>query len=277
MSLFGIGAAAVANIAGGLIGTAMSGNSAKATASLQGQIQRENWEYAQKHAHQFEVEDLRAAGLNPILSATNGQLASMPGSVSASDNGVGSNVTSAFNALGKGLLEKEMQSKDLEIEKQRLENDALRLNNETRKIDADITYNNGMLSIAQANSASNIQLTNKQIEEISTRIDNSVKLTQAQVDKLRSGVALDGSQIKKIGVETKKIIEDSNLSYWQKQEIIANLGSTTRALQNMTAAQQLEYLSTGYGSTMHQFGYGLRLISPITGIGVNPSGTGLRF
>lgn len=240
MSLFGIGAAAVANIAGGLIGTAMSGNSAKATANLQGQLQRENWEYAQKHAHQFEVEDLRAAGLNPILSATNGQLASMPGSVSASDNGVGSNVTSAFNALGKGLLEKEMQSKDLEIEKQRLENDALRLNNETRKIDADITYNNGMLGISQANSAINIKVNEARIKQVNQDISNSIDLTQAQVANLYSGAALNYATAEKVGAEIGKIIAETTNIGLDSQQIVRVLTDPRAEIERKEFARALE-------------------------------------
>ena len=78
MSLFGIGLPAVVELASGIAGSIMKTNSAEKQTRLQAQLQRENWEYAQKNAHQFEVDDLKSAGLNPILSATNSQLASMP-------------------------------------------------------------------------------------------------------------------------------------------------------------------------------------------------------
>lgn len=50
----------------------VTGNSAKIQRSLmayQSQLQRENWQYQMSNRHQFEVGDLRNAGLNPILSA----------------------------------------------------------------------------------------------------------------------------------------------------------------------------------------------------------------
>lgn len=50
----------------------LTGNSAKQQMELmryQSQLQNESWKYQMSNRHQFEVEDLRNAGLNPILSA----------------------------------------------------------------------------------------------------------------------------------------------------------------------------------------------------------------
>lgn len=51
------------------------GNSAKAQMELmkyQQQLQNESWKYQMSNRHQFETQDLRNAGLNPILSANSG-------------------------------------------------------------------------------------------------------------------------------------------------------------------------------------------------------------
>ena len=65
-----------ANAGATVIGGLLASHSAKKNAELQARLQRENWIYEQSHAHQLEVQDLKDAGLNPILSATNGQMAS---------------------------------------------------------------------------------------------------------------------------------------------------------------------------------------------------------
>lgn len=128
MSLFGIGASAVASIAGNLLGGAMQAHSASKQAELEARLQRENWEYAQKNAHQFEVEDLRAAGLNPILSANHSQLASMPAvSIPAGPSAygnLGGNIASAMQAAMHNEIEKgqlEVKKKELEIRNEELE------------------------------------------------------------------------------------------------------------------------------------------------------------
>ena len=82
------------SVAGGLVSSVLGSHSAKKQAALQ----RQNWAYQQQNAHQFEVGDLKAAGLNPILSATNSQIAGMGSAPSVSDNGVGAGVTNSITA-----------------------------------------------------------------------------------------------------------------------------------------------------------------------------------
>lgn len=70
-----LGAAGIAGL-GSLVGGGFSGHSAKKAAKIQAQAIRDaaqmqvNWERERAtNAHQWEVKDLQAAGLNPILSA----------------------------------------------------------------------------------------------------------------------------------------------------------------------------------------------------------------
>lgn len=63
------------------------------------QKNRDWQEYMSRHAHQIEVEDLKAAGLNPVLSALNGNGATVGSGAVAS----GQRAT-ADNTLGSGLI-----------------------------------------------------------------------------------------------------------------------------------------------------------------------------
>lgn len=85
---------AIAGIAGGLLSGAGSLGSGMLNFGQQKQMQQRQFDFQERMsstAHQREVKDLRAAGLNPILSAMNGSGASTPsggmGSINTPDYG----------------------------------------------------------------------------------------------------------------------------------------------------------------------------------------------
>ncbi|QGH72145.1 MAG: putative minor capsid protein [Microviridae sp. ctD0m35] len=97
------------NIAGGLIGAegAEDANSANAM------LARENRDWQERMsntAHQREVEDLRAAGINPILSAKFGGSSTPPGNVATMTNPgefTGAGISSAGQAYWTSQLTRE--------------------------------------------------------------------------------------------------------------------------------------------------------------------------
>ena len=129
MSFLGIGLPAFTELAGGLLGGALNSAYQRSKMKEQAAIMKDLWSFQQQNAHQFEVQDLRNAGLNPILSATNSQLASMPS--------VSTPTSAPFSGLGNGLGNAITSGLKLDLEKKRLELDKMRAEADIKKMEAE--------------------------------------------------------------------------------------------------------------------------------------------
>lgn len=280
------------SIAGGLIGSAFGGNSAKKQAALQ----RQNWAYQQQNAHQFEVSDLKAAGLNPILSATNSQIAGMGSAPSMSDNGAGAGVTNSITAAltRQANVEIEKTKADIALKEAQTNaanartnaisagiygNDTSKANErfgaETANIKADTALKNSSKALQDAQKSyvdiqgrELVRLNDAQIASIFNHMENESALTSAQISEIETKKAVNYAQVKALEAQAKDAIEHSNLEYWQKQEIISDITSTSRMLQNLTDKQRFEYLSGKLGNVQNQTGFGLSLMNPFTNFGM---------
>jgi hypothetical protein len=280
------------SLAGGLISSALGSNSAKKQAALQ----RQNWAYQQQNAHQFEVNDLKAAGLNPILSATNSQIAGMGSAPSMSDNGVGSSVTNSITAALTRQANVEIEKTKADIALKEAQTNAAnartnaisagiygndiskaieRYGAETSNIKADTALKNSSKALQDAQKTfvdiqgrELVRMTDAQIASIFSHMQNESALTSAQISEIESKKAVNNAQIKALEAQAKDAIEHSNLTYWQKLDIITDINSASRKLQNLTDQQRYEYLSQLPGNIQNQTGFGLTLMNPFTNFGM---------
>lgn len=112
----GIGAAS--NLIGGLLGKSSAKKQNQAAAALS----REQMAFQERMsstAHQREVTDLRAAGLNPILSA-GGKGASSPGGAMPNVVSEGAPLAQGIQAAGSTALQYIQIQKDLELAKSQI-------------------------------------------------------------------------------------------------------------------------------------------------------------
>lgn len=280
------------SIAGGLIGSAFGGNSAKKQAALQ----RQNWAYQQQNAHQFEVGDLKAAGLNPILSATNSQIAGMGSAPSTSDNGFGAGITNSITAALTRQANIEIEKTKADIALKEAQTNAAnartnaisagiygndtskaseRYGAETANIKADTALKNSSKALQDAQKTyvdiqgrELVRLNDAQIASIFNHMNNESALTSAQISEIETKKSVNNAQVKALEAQAKDAIEHSNLEYWQKQEIITDITSSSRMLQNLTDKQRFEYLSGMLGDFQNQAGFGLSLMNPFTNFGI---------
>lgn len=124
----------VGNLAGQFLGNSVNSHSAKQNAEMEAKLQRENWEYMQKNKHQFEVADLRAAGLNPILSAGQGSAVSAP-SISGDSNE--SNANAFTTAKQLKIAENDSESNRLNAEAAKSQSEAAKSQADTAKVLAE--------------------------------------------------------------------------------------------------------------------------------------------
>lgn len=182
------------SIAGGLIGSAFGGNSAKKQAALQ----RQNWAYQQQNAHQFEVSDLKAAGLNPILSATNSQIAGMGSAPSMSDNGAGAGVTNSITAALTRQANVEIEKTKADIALKEAQTNAA--NARTNAISAGI-YGNDTSKASErydadtANIKSDTRLKNVTADYTSAKQSNEAKLTQAEFERIQNDIRIANEKL----------------------------------------------------------------------------------
>lgn len=148
---------------------------------------------AAQSAHQWEVADLRAAGLNPILSATGGNGANLPSvAVAQNANSEAPDIIGMMSTL-QGIRNQEQQENVLKAQERLLQTQADReLDSATllRSQTAQINTNNYIPAVMNARMMDDPKLRNLMVDMYQTQL---YKNALGQFGQLLGGVQQFGS------------------------------------------------------------------------------------
>lgn len=208
-----------------LLGTVTNTLAGNWSAHQNAKLARQNWTYQQQNAHQYEVEDLRKAGLNPILSATNSQIAGMSNvsGSSVSDNGVYSAETNKTSALQAKAVDAQLKGLELENDNKRIENEIRALDLQEKEVennirigdstvrlnDSSVIVNSARAEQIKQDTKNSIVLTEAQVRQINAEISNSTIVAQAQAANLYSGATLNYKNAEYLSAQIVKTVEET--------------------------------------------------------------------
>ena len=216
------------------------------------QAQNIAWQREQlQNKHQWEVEDLKKAGLNPILSATTGSSAVSAGapSVSASP----ASLTKALDAVSNSALSrKQVELAEFNAQTNRITADAdmLRAKQEEARTSSAIGVNESQaklnlktVEMADKNYELRKIYTDAQVREVDQRIINSVMEVKAKVQYLQ-----DSGRAALMSASAAQVSAQAALQNAASQAIIAEVarenGISQRqlndALQGKASAETVE-------------------------------------
>lgn len=190
-ALVGAGADLLGGLMGNMFSSAAEGDAFSDNVSLmrfQNELNQENY----KHRHQWEVQDLRAAGLNPILSANSGATVAGAGLPTMAQRKTPEfDFSKAANALANSALaQKQTKLAEFNSQTERIKADAdmIRARQEEAKTQSAIELNQSqstlnLKTVEMADKNYELQkiYTDANVREIDQRIINSVAEVTAKV------------------------------------------------------------------------------------------------
>lgn len=183
----------------GLVGTAVSTLAGHWSAKQNAKISRDQWNYMQSNAHQLEVQDLKNAGLNPILSASNSQMASMP---QVSDNGAAGASANMLSSALQAAVSRQNAKTQAETEGQKIKNERDRIALEKE----ELGYKKERYSWQNKLDASQIGLNDISGKYISAKQVNETRLNEANIEHIQNDIRIANE---KLPYEIDKIVADT--------------------------------------------------------------------
>lgn len=235
------------NIGGALLGNKLQGNSAKANAEMS----LENWKYMQSNKHQLEVEDLRKAGLNPILSAGNGSAVSAPSVSGNPESQLGKNIADTITAA------KQLKIAQTEADSNKIAAEAQKTQAETAKNLAEFQSN-----FLKSQTGYYFAMSGKafaEADKVRQDIANSITELQQSIKESNSRINLYNTQAFNINELTpyqkNKMIQEAQHLLSQMKVDEKEIALLDKELNGLSAEKKNEYLSSWLGDKLTYLGF----------------------